>query len=149
MCTLRGISNWSLYKIWYYATYLINKSKVGLFLYCTHQSIDFQKENAHSCTKSSMRNGRCESSQWARVSRVWHDSCRIWLECILCGLAFIKNNKYGENEYWRTRSSRRNDKCRHAHQTGMLRVVIKVAIRVIICTKSKLLTLTCFFSVNR
>ena len=49
--TLRQISNWPPYKIWYYVTYLINKSKVWLFLFCTHQSIDLQKENTYSCTK--------------------------------------------------------------------------------------------------
>ena len=98
MCTLRRFSNWPPYKIWYYATYLIKKYKVWLFLYCTHQSIDLQKENTYSCTKSSMLNGRCENSQCARVPRARHGSCRIWQEYILRWWSFIKNIKYGELE---------------------------------------------------
>ena len=51
--------------------------------------------------------------------------CRIWQECILRRLSFMKNIKYSENEHCRTRSSRRNDSCRRPHQTGILRVIIK------------------------
>ena len=88
--TLQRFSNWPPYKIWYYATYLIKKYKVWLFLYCTHQSIDLQKENTYSCTKSSMLNGRCENSQCARIPRARHGSCRIWQEFILRWWSFIK-----------------------------------------------------------
>ena len=44
----------------------------------------------------------------------------------------MKNNKYGENEHCRTRSSRLNDSCRYPYQAIMLRVVIKVSIFFII-----------------
>ena len=43
--TLKRISNWPLYKIWYYATYLINASKVWLLcIVRTNLSINRQKK---------------------------------------------------------------------------------------------------------
>ena len=75
--TLRRISNWPPYNIWYYVTYLINKSKVWLFLYLHTNLSIYRKKNMYLCTKSFMRNGRCENSIYARVPRAQHGSCRI------------------------------------------------------------------------
>ena len=63
--TLKQISNWPLYKIWFYAIYSINLSQVFVFLQCKHQSMGLQKENTCSCTKPFMRNGlSVENSVW-------------------------------------------------------------------------------------
>ena len=75
--TLKRISNWSLYKIWYYATYLINPSKVWtLCIVHTYLSINRKKVVVEF--------GR----------KVFLVDCLLW-----------KNIKYGENQHNRTCSS--------------------------------------------
>ena len=58
--TLKRLSNWPLYKIWYYATYLINATKVWL-LFIVHNNLSNNgKKKTCPCTKLSMWNSRCE-----------------------------------------------------------------------------------------
>ena len=73
---LKRISNWPLYKIWYYATYLINAFKVWLFCFVhTNLSINGKKTCFH---KTTMRNDRYENRLCARAPRARLASCRIW-----------------------------------------------------------------------
>ena len=76
--TLKQISNWPLYKIWYYATYFINASKVW-FICIVHTNLSITgKKKKFPCTKLSMRNGRCENRLWVGAPRARQGSCRIW-----------------------------------------------------------------------
>ena len=76
--TLKRISNWPLYKIWYSATYLISASKVwSLCIVHTNFSINGKKKT-FPYKKLSMWNGRCEHWLCARAPRAWQGSCRIW-----------------------------------------------------------------------
>ena len=102
---LKRISNWPLYKIWYYATYLIDASKVWL-LCIVHAIISINgKKKTFPCTKLSMRNGECEHRSCVRATRARQRSCRIWKKSIPRWLSIMKNIRYGKNKHNRTRSS--------------------------------------------
>ena len=44
----------------------------------TNLSINGKKEKTFSCTKLSMRNGRCENRVCTRAPRARQCSCRLW-----------------------------------------------------------------------
>ena len=108
--TLKRISNWSLYKIWYYNYATLLKQCIWslVTLYCTPIYRLTERKNPFPCTKLSMQNGRCEIKLCAQAPLARQGNNQIWKEIISHWLSSMKNIKYCENKHtWMGSSTRK------------------------------------------